>query len=87
MTPESFVLDGSGAVRYHGRIDDGYASRTKRNNQAKSQDLENALEAVLDGKPVQVAETKALGCAIPRPQVTAATGKVTYHRDVEPILQ
>ena len=87
VTPEAFVLDASGTVRYRGRIDDGYATRTKRNNQAKSRDLENALEAVLDGKPVLVSETKALGCAISRPQAVAATGKVTYHRDVEPILQ
>lgn len=87
VTPEVFVLDASRVVRYRGRIDDGYATRTKKSAEAKSHDLERALDAVLDGKPVEVTVTRALGCAIPRPQALSASGKVTYHRDVERILQ
>ena len=55
-TPEVFVLDPSGRLAYHGRI----ASKIS------SPDLKNALDALLDGRPVKPAETKAFGCAIPR---------------------
>jgi peroxiredoxin len=55
-TPEVFVLDHEGKLRYHGRI----ASKIS------SPDLKNALDALLAGRPVKPAETKAFGCAIPR---------------------
>ncbi|MEP6995622.1 MAG: redoxin domain-containing protein, partial [Acidobacteriota bacterium] len=55
-TPEVFLLDATGTLRYHGRI----ASKIS------APDLKTALESVLDGKPVHPAETKAFGCAIPR---------------------
>jgi thiol-disulfide isomerase/thioredoxin len=86
VTPEAFVLDAAGTVRYHGRIDDRYQSRTK-SGEARVHDLRDALDAVVSGKPVRSAETRVFGCAIVRPERTAALGKVTYHRDVEPILQ
>jgi peroxiredoxin len=55
-TPEAFLVDSSGTLRYHGRI----ASKIT------SPDLKNAIEAFLAGKPIRPAETKAFGCAIPR---------------------
>jgi peroxiredoxin len=55
-TPEVFVLDHEGRLRYHGRV----ASKIS------SPDLKNALDALLEGRPVKPAETKAFGCAIPR---------------------
>jgi peroxiredoxin len=55
-TPEVFLLDPSGTLRYHGRI----ASKIS------APDLKNALVALLDGQPIRPAETKAFGCAIPR---------------------
>src|ERR1700685_2474353 len=51
-TPEAFVLDHNGVLRYCGRIDDGWAARLKKNMQIKSHDLETALDEVLSGKPV-----------------------------------
>jgi peroxiredoxin len=87
VTPEAFVLDGERVVRYRGRIDDQYASRTRKNSRVKSRDLEAAIEAVLAGRPVPKAVTHALGCAIPRPEKSARTARVTYHKDVAPILQ
>ena len=61
VTPEIYVYDPGWVLRYHGRIDD---DRSGAN--VKSQDLRNALDAVLTGKPVPVAETKAFGCTIKR---------------------
>ena len=61
-TPEVFVLDPKGNLLYHGRIDE---SQDDAKN-VRSPDLRNALEAVLAGKPVPTAETKAFGCTIKR---------------------
>jgi peroxiredoxin len=56
LTPEVFVLDRASRLRYHGRIESKY----------RSPDLRNALDAILAGKPVRLAEAKAFGCAITR---------------------
>lgn len=61
-TPEAFVVDASGKLVYHGRIDENRDEPAK----VTSPDLRNALEALLAGKPVPVAETKAFGCTIKR---------------------
>lgn len=55
-TPEVFLIDSSGTLRYHGRI----ASKIS------SPDLRSAIDALLEGKPIHPAETKAFGCAIAR---------------------
>ena len=87
-TPECFVLDGDYVLRYRGRIDNSYAERLKKHNQTTRQDLRQVLGEMLSGRPVSVPATVAIGCHIARPEkVVAATGKVTYHRDVLPILQ
>ena len=60
-TPEMFVIDHSGTIRYHGYIDD-----SKDLENVKKQGLRPALDALLDGKPVAIPETKAFGCTITR---------------------
>jgi peroxiredoxin len=87
VTPEVFVLDHDRVVRYRGRIDDRYASRTQVRSQATTHDLEAALEAVLAGKPVADPVTRAYGCAIMRGEHAAGAGPVTYYKDVAPIVQ
>jgi peroxiredoxin len=61
VTPEAYVYDQGGILRYHGRIDDNRAG-----NNIQSKDLSVALDALLSGKAVPVAETKAFGCTIKR---------------------
>ena len=61
FTPETYVFDKGGTLRYHGRIDD---SRNAAN--ISTRDLQGALDALAAGKPVPVAETKAFGCTIKR---------------------
>ena len=61
-TPEVYVISPKGDLLYHGRIDE---SRDDPKG-VKSPDLRNALDAVLAGKPVPVAQTKAFGCSIKR---------------------
>jgi peroxiredoxin len=61
-TPEVFVVDRTGKLRYHGRIDENYEDPTK----VASPDLKNALDAMITSKPIAKAETKAFGCSIKR---------------------
>lgn len=59
-TPEVFLFDAKGQLVYHGTIDDNAENAAA----AKQHYLRDALESVATGKPVAVAETKALGCTI-----------------------
>ncbi|APW63931.1 redoxin domain-containing protein [Paludisphaera borealis] len=86
MTPEAYVIDGQGKVRYHGRIDDQFAARGVRNAAAAApgSELKDALGAVLSGSPVKVEYVKPVGCPIPVPAKDAAP---TYSKDVARVLQ
>lgn len=61
FTPEIFVMDAKGVLRYHGRIDD---SQNPAN--ITTHDLRDTLDALLAGKNPPRAETKAFGCTIKR---------------------
>jgi peroxiredoxin len=65
VTPESYVIDQTGIIRYHGQIDDN-----RNEAQIHTHGLRMALDAVLAGKPVQLQETKAFGCTIKRVRKT-----------------
>jgi peroxiredoxin len=54
-----FVLDRDRRVRYTGRFDDSRLPGT-----VTTQDLRNALDDVLAGREVRVAETRAFGCSL-----------------------
>jgi peroxiredoxin len=58
-TPEVFLFDAAGRLVYHGAVDDN-----KSGTDIEKPYLRDALEALLAGKPVAVAETKFMGCAI-----------------------
>jgi peroxiredoxin len=60
-TPEVYFLDASNKLAYRGRIDN---HRVLAHVQAN--DLRDAIDAVLEGKPVTKAETAAFGCSIKR---------------------
>jgi hypothetical protein len=61
VTPDAFVFDPGGALRYHGRIDD-----SKDASGARSHDLRDALRAVIAGKAPAHSERLAIGCSIVR---------------------
>jgi peroxiredoxin len=61
-TTETFLMDREGRLRYHGRVDESIFEPEK----AKSHDLENAINALLENKEVPVKETAAYACTIPR---------------------
>jgi len=84
-TPEVFVLDGSRAVVYRGRIDDQYAIGIHRPSPTRH-DLVDAIEAALAGRPVATPRMEAVGCKIGRAAKSAGGGAVTYAREVSRIL-
>lgn len=65
VTPETYVIDSTGTIVYHGQIDDN-----RNEKRVEQQPLRLALDAVLAGKPVPVTETKAFGCSIKRARRT-----------------
>ena len=60
-TPEAFVFDRSGRLRYRGQIDDAMNPARVR-----VQPLREAIDAVITGREVAVQRTRAVGCAIHR---------------------
>lgn len=60
VTPEAFLFDKNGKLAYHGAIDDNHRDPAA----VKTHYLKDALDAVLEGHPAPVAETKGIGCGI-----------------------
>jgi len=61
VAPEVAVLQGD-RVMYRGRIDDRYVELGRERPRPTTHDLEDALKAVIAGKPVAQRETRAVGC-------------------------
>lgn len=61
VTPEVFLFDANGKLVYHGRIDN-----SRDESQVQSQDLRDAIEAILAGRQVAKTEARAFGCTIKR---------------------
>ena len=65
VTPEAVVVATGGAVKYRGRIDNQYAALGKPRQVVTEHDLNDAIDAVVSGRPVTRPETEAFGCFIP----------------------
>lgn len=65
VTPEVFVFDKDGVLRYHGAIDD-----SRNESKVTNKVLRSALDAMLAGQAVPTAQTKAFGCTIKRSKKT-----------------
>ena len=63
-TPEAVVLGVRGNILYRGRIDDRYAAFDQVRPQPTRNDLANAIEAALAGRPPDPSATEAIGCFI-----------------------
>ncbi len=64
VSPEVAVLAPDNTVLYRGRIDDRATAFGKRRVSPSKRDLREALDAILEGKPVATPVTKAVGCYI-----------------------
>jgi len=59
-TPQFFLFDKSRTLRYSGKFDDNW----KEPAAVKERFLEDAINAVLNGKEVTLPETMSIGCTI-----------------------
>jgi AhpC/TSA family len=89
-TPEVFLLDARLQIRYRGRIDDQYSPGAARPSPER-EDLRIAVEQLLDGESISIAETEATGCLIGRElepdSRPVVDNGITFTRHVMPVLQ
>jgi peroxiredoxin len=85
-TPEVFLFDQAHVIRYRGRIDDQFGIGFKRAKPTR-QELVQALEELLAGKPITEPTSQVAGCIIGRVAPSSETGNMTFTKDVAPILQ
>ncbi len=85
--PEAFVTNATGEVVYRGAIDNAYEAIGRRRANVESHYLEDAIKAVAANKNPVVGQTKPVGCVLPPDRLNVLEYKVTYARDIAPILQ
>lgn len=86
VTTETFVIDRAFTLRYRGAVDDQYGI-TFAKPEARSHYLRDALDAVLAGRTVSLAETEASGCYLEFDAAAVPRRDITYHARVSRILQ
>ena len=64
VTPEAAVFVPGGRMVYRGRIDDRYVDFGRTRPAPTKRDLEDVLEAVLEGRQIATTTTTAVGCFI-----------------------
>jgi thiol-disulfide isomerase/thioredoxin len=69
LTPEAALIDARGSVRYLGRIDNQYVSLGHPRRVVTLHDLQDALDAVLEGALVKTPRTTPVGCIIAGPEL------------------
>jgi peroxiredoxin len=84
--PESFVLDRDGKLVYRGAVDNAWEAIGRRRPQAEQTYLLDAVLASVAGKPVAVSKTNPVGCLIETIPQDGITAKVTFTRDIAPII-
>ncbi|HEV3029644.1 MAG TPA: peroxiredoxin, partial [Planctomycetota bacterium] len=88
-TTEVFVLDAKGVLRYRGAVDDQYGIGYAKDAPTRTY-LVDAIDAVLGGRAPTIPATEAPGCVVEKPARSApppVSGRITFHKDVEPIFQ
>jgi peroxiredoxin/mono/diheme cytochrome c family protein len=85
-SPQAFVLDAHRRIRYRGRIDDQYTAGGKNRGAPTREDLVEAVREVLAGRQVSVPVTECTGCVLSKPRPAVERPRVTYSKDIAPIL-
>jgi len=79
-TPHIFIFDKTRHLRYQGRIDNNY-----RIEMVKTQDARNAIDALLEGKPLTVDHTGVFGCSTKWSEKAAMREVAEQKLDSQPI--
>ena len=80
-TPHVFIFDSERKLRYQGRIDD----LEKPGKTPKTFDTRAALEELLQGRPVSVANTKVFGCSVKWAEKESYQDKLRQQWAAEPV--
>lgn len=86
-TPQVIVLGPLGNKLYTGAIDDRHVRLGRKKDQATKEYLKDAVRSVIAGRPIAVKQTKPIGCLLEEPPNKTTDGRVTYTRDIAPIIQ
>ena len=86
-TPQAFVLDALCRTVYSGAIDDRYVRLGQKKATAKHKYLVHAVRTAIAGGRIAVAKTEPIGCMLEDPPNKTKSGKVTFTRDIAPIIQ
>jgi peroxiredoxin len=79
-TPHIFIFDKDRKLRYEGRIDNSY-----RIEQVKTRDAQNAIEALLAGREVEVKHTGVFGCSTKWQEKAAARVEALRKIEEQPV--
>lgn len=85
-TPEVFVLDRQRRVQYCGRVDDQYGIGYVR-EKPESNELLDAVSALLKGETVRVPFQPAVGCRIGLAKHPQADSEVTYSNQIARVFR
>lgn len=99
-TPEAFLFDAAGELRYRGRIDDLYAEVGRPRQEPTQRDLLDAMTAIAEDRDVHVKLTETVGCifeawthmdreaagTLEDGDTTTEPADVTYTRDIAPLI-
>lgn len=85
-TPEVVLIDAEHHLRYRGRIDDQYRLSGAAPSATRTE-LKNAIESLLNDRPIEVSETPVDGCRITLSARNSSPTPVTYHEHVAPLIR
>lgn len=85
-TPEVFLFDAAGRLQYRGAIDDRY-SYGKQKPKPDQRYLLDAIDALLNDKPIPVARIEPVGCLIGKRHTPDETSEVTYANQISRLIQ
>lgn len=63
-TPQVMLFDGNGNQLYSGQVNNYYYKYGKHRSRVNQNFLEDAIVSALEGNPIDIAETKPIGCKI-----------------------
>lgn len=85
-TPQAIVLSSLGSLAYSGRVNNRFVDLGQKRTSASRHDLDDALAAMVRSEPVVVPRTNAVGCPLEDAPRRHAGGKVTFGRDIAPLI-
>lgn len=85
-TPHAFVICREGSVRYQGAVDNQFAALDAKKKEATRHFLTDAVASVVASRPVAVASARPVGCLLERAVTPDPQSRITFHRDVAPLL-